>query len=57
LFRHTDPTASTAAIFGLIEDHSFQLGHDVVIVTDSLDVIDLRNTSLHSLTAHDFALV
>jgi hypothetical protein len=57
LFRNADPNSSPAAIFDLIEDHSFQLGHDVVIVTDTHDIIDLRNTNLHSLTAGDFLLV
>jgi hypothetical protein len=57
LFRHTDPNASTSAIFDLVKDHSFQIGHDVVVVTDTHDVIDLKNTNLYSLTAHDFALI
>ena len=56
LFHGADVNASPAAILNLIEDHSYQLGRDVVIVTDTHDVIDLRNTSLHSLTAHDFTL-
>ena len=57
LFRNADPHSSPAAIFDLIADHSFQIGHDVVIVTDTHDIIDLRNTNLHSLTAGDFLLV
>jgi hypothetical protein len=57
LFRNADPHSSPAAIFDLIEDHAFQFGHDVVIVTDTLDIIDLKNTNLHSLTASDFLLV
>jgi Putative Ig domain/Bacterial cadherin-like domain/RTX calcium-binding nonapeptide repeat (4 copies) len=56
LFRNADVNASPSAILNLVEDHSYQLGRDVVIVTDTHDVIDLRNTSLHSLTAHDFIL-
>jgi len=57
LFRNADPNSSPAAIFDLIKDHSFQLGHDVVIVTDTHDIIDLKNTNLHNLTAQDFLLV
>ena len=56
LFRDADPNASPSAIFDLIKDHSFQFGHDVAIVTDALDVIDLRNTNLRDLSAHDFIL-
>jgi Putative Ig domain/Bacterial cadherin-like domain/RTX calcium-binding nonapeptide repeat (4 copies) len=56
LFHNADVNASPAAILNLIEDHSYQLSRDVVIVTDTHDVIDLRNTSLHSLTAHDFIM-
>jgi hypothetical protein len=57
LFRHADVHSSPAAIFALIENHSFQFGRDVVIVTDTHDVIDLKNTSLHSLTAQDFLMI
>ena len=42
--------------FNLIYNHSFQFGPDVVIVTDTHDIIDLRNTDLHKLTAGDFLL-
>jgi hypothetical protein len=56
LFHNADVNASPAAILNLIDDHSYQLGRDVVIVTDTHDVIDLRNTSLHSLTGHDFIM-
>jgi murein DD-endopeptidase MepM/ murein hydrolase activator NlpD len=56
LFRQADVHSSPAAIFDLIENHSFQFGRDVLIVTDAHDVIDLKNTSLHSLTAQDFLL-
>lgn len=57
LFRQADPHAAPAASFDLIQHHSFQLGSDVIILTDTHDIIDLRNTSLHSLTAQDFLLV
>jgi hypothetical protein len=56
LLHNADINASPAATLNLVENHSFQLGHDIVIVTDTHDVIDLRNTNLHSLTAHDFIL-
>ena len=56
LFHNADVNASPGAILNLIQDHSYQLGRDLFIVTDTHDVIDLRNTSLHSLTAHDFIL-
>ena len=56
LFRHSGAGASPSATFDIVLNHSFQLGPDVVIVTDTLDVIDLHNTNLHSLTAHDFLL-
>jgi hypothetical protein len=55
LFRNADMTAS--AIAELIKDHSFQFGRDVVIVTDTHDFIDLRNTDLHKLMAADFSLI
>lgn len=57
LFRHADVNSSPAAIFDLVEKHSFQFHHDVLIVTDTHDVIDLKNTNLHSLTAQDFLVV
>ena len=57
LFRNADPNASPQAILNLIEAHSFQFGPDVVIVTDTHDIIDLRNTNLHNLTAADFLLI
>jgi autotransporter passenger strand-loop-strand repeat protein len=57
LFAHADTNASPDAVLDLIQHHSFQLGHDVVIVTDSWDLVDLRNTNLHALTAKDFVLV
>jgi hypothetical protein len=56
LFHNADANAPPAAILNLVEAHSYQLGRDVIIVTDTHDIIDLRNTSLHSLTAHDFIL-
>ncbi|MCG2645267.1 MULTISPECIES: putative Ig domain-containing protein [Bradyrhizobium] len=56
LFHQADPHASTAATFDLILHHSFQVGPDVAIVTDTLNIIDLRNTTLHSLSAKDFIL-
>ena len=57
LFRHADVNMSAKALQDLIDSHSFQLGHDTVIVTDTHDVIDLRNFELHKLTAGDFHLV
>jgi hypothetical protein len=57
LFRHADIHASPEAALDLIEHHSFQLGSDVIIFTDTHDLIDLRNTNLHSLTAKDFLVV
>ena len=57
LFRNADANASPAATFDLIQHHSFQLGNDVIIVTDSHDVIDLRNTDVHALTAINFLLI
>ena len=56
LFRNADIHASSEEIMDLIDHHSFQFGRDVIIVTDTFDVIDLRNTNLHSLTAKDFLL-
>jgi hypothetical protein len=56
LFRHADANMSPAALLKLIEGHSFQFGRDTVIFTDTHDIIDLRNTSLHNLTAHDFVV-
>jgi hypothetical protein len=56
LFRQGDVHASSETIFDLTKHHSFQ-GSDVLIVTDKLNVIDLRDTDLHSLTAKDFLLV
>jgi hypothetical protein len=56
LFRNGDPNASPQQVFNLIQAHSFQLGPDVVIVTDTHDIIDLRNVNLHNLTAGDFLL-
>ena len=55
LFRNANANASPADI-QLIHSHSFQFGPDVVIVTDTHDIIDLRNTDLHKLTAGDFLL-
>ncbi|WP_035695065.1 putative Ig domain-containing protein [Bradyrhizobium liaoningense] len=57
LFRQADPHASPATSFDVIQHHSFQLGPDVIIVSDTHDLIDLRNTNLQSLTAKDFILV
>ncbi|UEM12357.1 putative Ig domain-containing protein [Bradyrhizobium barranii subsp. barranii] len=57
LFRQADPHASPAASFDLIQHHSFQLGPDVIIVSDTHELIDLRNTNLQSLIAKDFILV
>jgi hypothetical protein len=54
LFRNADPHASAAAFLDLAQHHGFQLGHDAIIVTDTHDVIDLRNTDLQKLTAADF---
>ena len=56
LFHNANTNASPAEILKLVDDHSYQIGRDVVIVTDTHDFIDLRNTSLHSLTAQDFIL-
>ena len=53
LFRNTNPE-SALTIFDLVKDHSFQFGHDVLIITDTHDIIDLRNTNLHNLVASDF---
>ncbi|WLA39706.1 putative Ig domain-containing protein [Bradyrhizobium elkanii] len=57
LFRQADIHASPGSSFDVIQHHSFQLGSDVIILTDTRDVIDLRSTNLHSLTAMDFILV
>ncbi|MEY9470845.1 hypothetical protein ABH992_003244 [Bradyrhizobium yuanmingense] len=57
LFRQADIHASPGSNFDVIQHHSFQLGSDVIILTDTRDVIDLRSTNLHSLTAMDFILV
>ena len=56
LFNNANPNAAASALFDLIKDHSFQFGKDVLIVTDTHDVIDLRDTNLHNLNAHDFML-
>lgn len=57
LFRQADPHASPGAFLDLVQHHSFQLGSDVIIVTDTHDIIDLRNTNLQSLTVKDVLLV
>ena len=57
LFRNADPDASPDAAFNLIAHHSFQFGHNVVIVTDTFDTIVLRNIGLQDLTASDFHIV
>ena len=56
LFHNTNINASPAELLKLVKDHSYQIGRDVVIVADAHDFIDLRNTSIHSLAAHDFIL-
>lgn len=57
LFRNADAHMTASAIQELIQNHSFQFGPDVVIVTDTRDFIDLRNTDLHKLTAGDFLII
>jgi hypothetical protein len=57
LFRHAHADMSQAEVFQLVENHGFQIGPDVVIVTDNFNVIDLRNTSLQKLSANDFDLI
>ena len=56
LFRNASVGESPADVFALVDNHAYQLGHDVIIITDTRDVIDLRNNNLHSLTVHDFDL-
>lgn len=57
LFSNVRPDATPSAIFDAVKAHSFQLGSDVVIVTDTHDIIDLRNTDRHNLVVGDFVLV
>jgi hypothetical protein len=55
-FHGANVNESASALLSMIDHDSFQLGHDVIILTDTHDIIDLRNTNLHSLTAKDFLL-
>jgi putative Ig domain-containing protein/glycoside hydrolase-like protein/cadherin domain-containing protein/HYR domain-containing protein len=57
LFHHAKVGSASGDAFDLIKHHSFQLGHDTIIVTDTHEIIDLHNTQLHSLSAKDFLLV
>ena len=57
LFRNADANMSAAALLNLVHSHSFQLGHDVVLVTDTANIIDLRNTELNKLSAGDFHII
>ena len=57
LFRHADVNMSAKALQDLVDSHSFQVGHDTVIITDTLNIIDLRNTDQHKLAAGDFHLI
>ena len=57
LFRGVSVNTSPADVLALVEHHSFQVGHDLVVVTDTHDVIDLINTNLNNLSAHNFTLI
>ncbi|GEP61038.1 putative Ig domain-containing protein [Reyranella soli] len=57
LFHGADPNASASSMFELVKDHSFQLGRDVVIVTDTHEVIDLQNVRLSQLSADCFHII
>jgi hypothetical protein len=56
LFHHANANESPAQVLALIADHSFQLGHDLLIVTDTFNLIDLRNVHLHQLAPGDVLL-
>jgi hypothetical protein len=49
LFCGADAHEPAGARHNLLEHHSFQVGHDVIIATDTHDLIDVRNTNLHAL--------
>jgi hypothetical protein len=57
LFNHANVNESPTQVLDLVQNHSFQLGHDLIIVTDTHDLIDLRNVQQHSLAAGDILLV
>jgi len=57
LFRQASVNESPAQVLDLITDHSFQFGRDLIIVTDTHDLIDLRNVQQHNLSASDILLV
>ncbi|WP_218037614.1 putative Ig domain-containing protein, partial [Reyranella soli] len=57
LFCGADPHASASEMFELVRSHSFQLGRDVIIVTDSHEIIDLQNVAMKQLTADSFHII
>jgi hypothetical protein len=56
LFKGATTGESGKAALKLIADHSLQLGHDLLIFTDTHDVIDVRGANIHNLTSHDFII-
>ena len=57
LFQHANVNESAAQVLALVENHSFQFGHDLIILTDTHDLIDLRNVQQHQLSPGDILLV
>jgi hypothetical protein len=56
LFQHANVNESAAQILALVQDHSFQFGHDLIVLTDTHDLIDLKDVQLHKLAAGDILL-
>jgi hypothetical protein len=44
-------------MFDLVKSHSFQLGRDVVIVTNTHEIIDLQNVAMKQLNADSFHII
>jgi Ca2+-binding RTX toxin-like protein len=56
MFRHLDAKASSSELLDVVKDHSFQIGCDLAILTDSRDLIYLRDTSIQELTSGNLVL-
>ena len=56
LFHNANVNESAAQVLALVQDHSFQLGHDLIVLTDTHDLIDLKGVQLHKLAAGDILL-
>lgn len=56
MFRHLDSDASSSELLDVVKDHSFHIGGDLAILTDSRDLIYLRGTSIQELTGGNLVL-